>query len=488
MINAESLLKKTQANRPEQALSHAEQRLLTRISAKEAGTQTGAVKNSNGLPATSASQITLNRPAGPAIPADPRYVSRKSTAPDINIRFDPTVKIAHESRLHYLRLFAAQFSRIYAPLSSSHQESFQIIVNSHAIDQEKEILAKNGKGTYKQACKNVLIKLTKREISVGPEDMGIHPHYKPPLKTVTDWEALVHSPSTLEKWGYTMRIPEPDATMKNEEGSDRICDRCLQRFVVSDDRTRWLTCTHHPGKSSSSNQGGNRVTKWTCCDRVDVGCTVAPSHVFKITHPPRLAAYTPYVRLPSHDSQRDTPHIDVVALDCEMVYTTASMELARISVTSKTGDVLLDELVAPENTILDLNTRYSGIQEQQLLEGQISREELFQKLDDLGVSKETIIVGHGLENDLTAMRIVHDKVIDSAILFPHPRGRPYRNALKYLVKRYLNKDIQMNPASGVGKVGHDPAEDARSALELIIWKASHGDEKVGDVPFTGKLK
>jgi len=75
-------------------------------------------------------------------------------------------------------------------------------------------------------------------------------------------------------------------------------------------------------------------------------------------------------------------------------------------------------------------------------------------------------VGHGLENDLLAIRVVHTNVIDTCQLFPHPRGLPLRLALRDLVDKYLGKIIQADGPS----VGHSSAIDAQMALELVRWK------------------
>lgn len=414
--------------------------------------------------------------------SDSRYVSRVVQTPEITIRYDPMVPVPHESRLHYLRAYKIQFERIYAPISSHADFSKWVVEDS--IAQEKSVLQRSGKGIYKQASRNMLIKLTKREPSQGVHDRGIFPEYKPPLPS-PELGGLVHTPQVLKKAGFLTSIPEPDATMKNEEGQDRNCERCGQRFIVSANPGEWSSCTYHPGKSSRLGKSGVRARQWTCCTTEGPGCVVAKTHVFKVSHEPRLAAYHPFVMLPPGDAQS---RAKVVAMDCEMVYTTASLELARAVFTDMAGTVLLDEYVSLENTILDLNSRFSGIQEGDLSEKGIDRAELFEKIKDLGIDRDTIMVGHGLENDLCALRIVHTQLIDSAILFPHKAGLPYRNALKYLVKRYLNKDIQMNPVNGTGAIGHDPAEDARSALELVLWKAVNGDKAVGDEPFAGKLK
>ena len=37
------------------------------------------------------------------------------------------------------------------------------------------------------------------------------------------------------------------------------------------------------------------------------------------------------------------------------------------------------------------------------------------------VCSETFLVGHSLENDLKALRVVHSRVLDTALLFPHPK-------------------------------------------------------------------
>lgn len=41
-----------------------------------------------------------------------------------------------------------------------------------------------------------------------------------------------------------------------------------------------------------------------------------------------------------------------------------------------------------------------------------------------------LILFPSLENDLRALRLLHDLVIDTAIVFPHDKGVPYRRALR----------------------------------------------------------
>ncbi|PNH04739.1 Small RNA degrading nuclease 5 [Tetrabaena socialis] len=79
---------------------------------------------------------------------------------------------------------------------------------------------------------------------------------------------------------------------------------------------------------------------------------------------------------------------------------------------------------------------------------------------------ESLLVGHALENDLAALRTCHGRVLDTALLFPHPKGPPFKSALKILARRFLRRSIQEG--------SHDSAVDARTALDLALLKIKHG--------------
>lgn len=86
------------------------------------------------------------------------------------------------------------------------------------------------------------------------------------------------------------------------------------------------------------------------------------------------------------------------------------------------------------------------------------------------VHKETILVGHSLENDLLALKISHHLVIDTAVLYKHSRGgtSTYKISLRVLTRKFLAREIQNSVD------GHDSVEDARATMELALLKIRHG--------------
>eukprot|EP00949_MAST-11_sp_MAST-11-sp1_P001779 g1779.t1 len=148
---------------------------------------------------------------------------------------------------------------------------------------------------------------------------------------------------------------------------------------------------------------------------------------------------------------------DVVAIDCEMCLTAQGRELSRVTVVDIDGAVLYDALVKPRNKIVDYLTAYSGITEQMLRDVTRTVEEARSEVFRF-IHRDTIVVGHGLENDFKALKMSHERVIDTALLYVHPSGFPRRHSLKWLARMYLGATIQTG--------SHDSAEDARYALLL----------------------
>ena len=67
---------------------------------------------------------------------------------------------------------------------------------------------------------------------------------------------------------------------------------------------------------------------------------------------------TGYARMREAKTTPPDGNYGVYALDCEMIYTTRGMEIGRVTVVDMKGEAALEQLIRPENDVLDLNTKY----------------------------------------------------------------------------------------------------------------------------------
>eukprot|EP00962_Isochrysis_galbana_P009762 scaffold2714_cov123-Isochrysis_galbana.AAC.2 len=166
------------------------------------------------------------------------------------------------------------------------------------------------------------------------------------------------------------------------------------------------------------------------------------------------------------------PPARLLSIDCEMCLAGETKQLARVAVVDEAGTTLLDELIVPELPVTDHLTRFSGITPALLATATTTAGAVRIRL--LSLIREqplTYLVGHSLENDLEALGLTHDKVLDTALLFPlryNLDGRPAKNSLRALTARFLRREIQQSAE------GHDPCEDAAAAMELALLKLQRG--------------
>ncbi|OBA22628.1 hypothetical protein METBIDRAFT_11441 [Metschnikowia bicuspidata var. bicuspidata NRRL YB-4993] len=160
------------------------------------------------------------------------------------------------------------------------------------------------------------------------------------------------------------------------------------------------------------------------------------------------------------------------ALDCEFCQAESGMVLTRISIVNFQNEVVYDQLVKPDEQIVDYVTKYSGITENMLAGETTTLKDVQEKVLSL-VSSSDILIGHSLNSDLEVMKIRHPNIIDTAILFEHHRGYPFKHALKYLAETHLARSIQKGEQDGTG---HSSVEDLRACLDLVKLKLIEGPD------------
>ncbi|KNG46450.1 rna exonuclease 4 [Stemphylium lycopersici] len=158
----------------------------------------------------------------------------------------------------------------------------------------------------------------------------------------------------------------------------------------------------------------------------------------------------------------------IISIDCEMCKAeNDQLVLTRISLMNWDGSVAMDKLVKPDVAIKDYLTQWSGITATMLQGVTTTLADIQKELLEL-ITPRTILVGHSLNSDLNALKLAHPFLIDTGILYPHPRGPPYKQSLKWLAQKYLKREVQK------GSRGHDSVEDARTCLDLVKQKCEKG--------------
>ncbi|KAI1701255.1 putative exonuclease GOR [Ditylenchus destructor] len=265
-----------------------------------------------------------------------------------------------------------------------------------------------------------------------------------------------------------------------EDGSlERTCSRCREKYTLtkSGNQVHGKKCLYHWGKPSNvtvSQWPLHYVRRYSCCQALDgyvgslskVGCEQANYHV---THSIKKSAFREFVETTSPRGYGATCP-GVYALDCEMLYTVSGGALARVSLMDYKGRLVLDEIVRPNERLLDSNYRFTGLTQADIENAECDLKQVREKMFQF-VNSKTILIGHSLEHDLRALRVVHEKVVDTALVWRHSRGPNFKWSLRDLAKTMLNKDIQQGR--------HDSKEDALTCLELMKKKVATVSRKAG---------
>ncbi|CAG2100667.1 unnamed protein product [Medioppia subpectinata] len=296
-------------------------------------------------------------------------------------------------------------------------------------------------------------------------------------------EKYVMKESQLVDYGYPRPDPQKrgsavlpklkaEKIRNNYETTVRSCSRCQKTYTVDDNDmpTRKEVCVYHFGRIWTERYNKSIERKYSCCKN-DIGSGGCSSNAYHIADGCDRPDYCDdYVRTLPKKPPPASGYYGIYGLDCEMCYTTHGLELTRVTVVTANQTPIYETFVKPSHPILDYNSKFSGIKEADLKRVTTTLSDVQNKLQSL-FNDKTILIGHSLDSDLKALKLIHNTVVDTAQVFPHKRGLPYKRALRTITAEVLKKIIQDDVD------GHDSREDATAALKLMLWKVQEDLKK-----------
>jgi RNA exonuclease 1 len=272
------------------------------------------------------------------------------------------------------------------------------------------------------------------------------------------------------------------------------------------------------------------LQRWSCCQGPIISrpCANQDVHTVRNYATRELEDQWRFFHTPYHRDDNHPKFARAIAIDCEMgTNEYGESELIRVSVVDYfTGAVLLDKLVWPDVKMKHYNTKYSGVTAKAMHDARRSRTCLFgrgaaRKAIWKFVSPETVVIGHAVHGDLTSLRWIHHRIVDTLLLEEAyakkvrqklereweeeqerkrqevgeegaveeepqegedktnterkeegPKIPQMPMGLKALAKERLDRMIQ------VGGRGHDSVEDALATRDLLHWHMVHRAAKI----------
>lgn len=232
----------------------------------------------------------------------------------------------------------------------------------------------------------------------------------------------------------------------------KICKRCNRPFQITSKSFIYSPsnseCVFHWGKLRSMRFNKTIEQKYSCCsgELNSEGCETG-KHVYDGDYDGNgegmnISGYVETTKNALfNDELKSKSSSNIFALDCEMCYTTKGLELARVSIVDVNLKEIYESIVKPDYQILDYNTRWSGLTEESLKNCKKNLKDVQNEILKL-FNTDTILIGHSLDSDFKALKLIHRTVIDTSVVFPHKMGPPLKRALRNLMSEHLQQTIQ----------------------------------------------
>jgi hypothetical protein len=422
-----------------------------------------------------------------------------STAIPTNIKLLPIpvlpyAPVRQDERQHYLKLLFDQYLKSYKKNESidNINQSLKNSIILKSVNKEFE-LAKSCKikSQYQHEIKKLMFNLKKSGNENGiinnnddnsNKDNNNNDDDEKFNEILIELENLCIPVQRLKRHNYIMEIPKL-SDLNYKLPTLLPCNHCGINFNIND-IDKIINCNFHRGKLQTKTYNnldkGKKIfgTDYTdrfysCCNEPkgqSQGCEITNHHVYKFNNAidlhlsknfQKIEDLRSYLNIKNNSKSQilRKSKIKAVGIDCEMCYTNKGFEMMKLSLIDfKTEKKLLDSIIHPDgNLIIDLNSKISGINE--IPENSLTFDEALIKLAQL-TDKDTIIIGHGLENDLNVLRLIYPKIIDTAILFSENQIDIRRkDPLKKLAWSYLSENIQGRE--------HDSLEDAIIPCKIV---------------------
>lgn len=404
----------------------------------------------------------------------------------------PYAPVRQDERQHYLKLLHDQYlscSRRHADGASSADIVRKSVQSELAVAKTSK-----SKMQYQHSIKMLMFNLKKHGTEDGKQrkaavaaaaaapSSSVPASATAPVDHLKELSDLCIPLQRLKRHNYVLDIPSlpsPDYSLPKTVD----CSHCGVKFNIAE-ISKPVSCTFHPGKLQTSTYNnfnkGKKVygTDYTnrfhsCCSETkgqSNGCKKLDHHVYKFNSPVDLHLSKPFWKINAMRSSLQIKDdskaqllrkekIKAVGIDCEMCYTDKGFEMMKLSVVDfRTEKKLLDSIIHPDgDLIIDLNTHVSGVSE--IPQSALTFDEAMIKLAQL-TDEDTIIVGHGLENDLNVLRLIYPRIVDTAILFSENQVDVRRkDPLKKLAWSFLSENIQGRE--------HDSLEDAIVPIRIV---------------------